>query len=162
LIFRLPLVLASVLLVNTVDTIWWAGRGGMVTEHRDRDTVTCMLTLKDGQNQANIAWSNRTPVRAVFESQRLRLPPDQIGEVGVRIGNTWLQGGDGKPNIPALTAPSSIMFVVSEPITDILASAHTVDIRGFGHSFSIRLAPNPMKALVNALARCTAVISRLP
>jgi hypothetical protein len=159
--FNLPAALSAFLLVNAVDTVWWNSFAGSVVEHRDRDAVTCTLTLKDQQNQVTFAWSNRLPLRVVINSDVLRFPPDQLSQVAIRIGDIWLAGGDGEPNIPAMTASSGIMFILNESVRDMLLSARRIDIRAPDRSLAMKLRPAWTKDLIEATERCNAVITRL-
>ena len=160
-VIKLPIVLSGLLVANAVDTVWWSGHAGSVIEHRDQHEVTCTLMLKDERNQLNFAWSNPLPLRVVFDSAALRLAPDKVAQIAVRVGEVWLAHGDGKPNIPVMTASSSIMFILNEPIEEALLRAHDISIRADDQYITMKLMPSGVKDLVGALGRCNAVIARM-
>jgi len=155
------IVLSGLLLANAADTVWWNNFEGRVREHRDQNTVTCTLTLQGQQSQVAFAWSNRLPLRVVVESKALNFRPGQISQIAMRIGDVWLARGDGKPNIPAMTASSAVMFILNEPLEDMLLSARYIEIRATDHPLTIDLVPSRIRDLVEALRGCNAVIARL-
>jgi len=155
------IVLLGLLLTNAADTVWWNSFGGSVKEHRDRNTVTCTLTLQDPQSQVAFTWSNRLPLRVVVESKALSFRPGEILQIAMRIGNVWLARGDGKPNIPAITAPSAVMLILNEPLENMLLSARDIEIHAPDHPLTIDLVPSQTRNLVEALRDCNAVIARL-
>lgn len=159
-VIKLPMVLAGLLLANTADTVWWNGRAGSVVERRDQHEVTCALTLKDERNQLTFAWSNRLPLRGVFSSGALRLAPDQMAHIAVRIGDVWLAHGDGQPNIPVMTTSSGVMFILDEQVEHMLLLAPEIGIRVGDQRITMKLMPSKVKDLVDALKKCNAVIAR--
>jgi hypothetical protein len=160
LIIKLPILLSGLLLAGAADTVWWNGRAGSVVEHRDQHEVICTLTLKDERNRLTFAWSNHLPLRVVFDSGALRLAPDQIAQIAVRIGDVWLAHGNGKPNIAVMTAASSVMFILNERVEEALLQARDIGIRAADQYITMTLMPNGVKDLVDAVRRCNAVIAQ--
>jgi hypothetical protein len=161
LIIKLPIVLSGLLLVNATDTVWWTSSAGSVAEHRDQNAVTCTLTLKDERNRFIFAWDNNLPLRVVFDSGALRLPPDQIAQIAMRIGDVWLAHGNGEPNIPVMTAASSVMFILDEPVEKALLQARDISLRAADQYITMKLMPRGVKDLIDALAKCNAIIARM-
>jgi hypothetical protein len=157
---KLPLLVSSLLVATATDGVWWNTDGGSVTEQRDHDTVTCTMTLKGDDGQFEFAWSNKLPPRAVVEQKNWSFPSGYMWNVALRIGGTWLEHGDGTPNIPAMTGSTSIMFLLNQPIDDMLLAARDVAIKTPDRTFNINLAPKKIQALVAALHKCSALIGR--
>jgi hypothetical protein len=155
-LLKVSLLASSLLFATAADqVVWWRSDGGNVTEQRDRDAVTCTLSIHTDQAQLEFAWSNKLPPRAMVEQKGWSLPPGYMWTVAVRIGGTWLGNGDGTPNIPAMTGPTSVMFLVNQPIDDMLLSAQDVAIKTPDRSLAINLAPRKVQALVAALHKCS-------
>jgi hypothetical protein len=162
---RSSLLLPALLLTPVADTVWWNTEGGNVTQHRDQDDVTCTLTLENDQGRFQFVWDRNLPARITVSRQGWRNVPDQITTVAMRIGDGWLEHGNGKPNITAMTGGSAYMFILNQPIDDLLLSADDIAIRTsesrFGDSgFGMSLTRGRMQGLVTALRKCRAVISR--
>ena len=142
------------------DIDWWRSDTGKVTEHRDRDDITCTLLLKNHDGQFQFMWDNVLPLRVIVEQSSWNLPDSRMWTVSLRIGSAWLGGGNGDPDIPALTAPHGVMFVLNQPIMDMLGSARDVTVRTPAQDFGLSVPQNKMEPLVKALRKCTAQIKR--
>jgi hypothetical protein len=156
--FRVAAVLSTLLIPAAGDTDWWHTNGGHVVGHRDQAGLTCTLTLENDQGRIAFAWTDGLPLRAMVERDDWHLQADDISHVAMRIGDTWLADGDGKPNITALTGRSALMFVVNEPIDDRLLAAREIAVVTPREQFSMGLLPSKVKDLVKALRRCRALI----
>lgn len=157
---RLSVLLSGLLLTPVSDTVWWNTEGGNVTQHRDKDDATCTLALENEQGRFEFVWDRNLPARITVARRGWNNPPDQITAVALRIGDAWLQNGNGKPNITAMTGASAYMFILNQPVDDLLLSADDIAIRTPDASFGISLIRTRMQSLVTALRKCRAVISR--
>jgi hypothetical protein len=159
-LIRIPLIVSGLLTAAATasDIPWWHTDAGDVVEHLDRDGVNCTLTLKSDHGQFEFAWNNKLPPRAIVERKVWQFPASYMWMVSLRIGNTWLGGGDGTPNIPALTGSDRLMFLLDQPIDGLLLSAHDIALRTPDRTFEIDLAADKIHALVAALRKCTAYI----
>ncbi len=157
-LLKIPLLVSSVLIASAADRVWWRTDGGAVIENRDGNAVTCTLTLNGNEGQFEFAWSNKLPPRAMVEQKSWSLPPGYMWSVAMRIGGTWLGHGDGTPNIPAMTGPASVQFLLNQPIDDMLLSARDIAIKTPDRAFDINLAPKKIRDLVDALHKCSALI----
>jgi hypothetical protein len=157
---KLPLLVPGLLVAAAGVTDWWNSAGGSVTEHHDGDTVTCVMTLKSDDGQFEFAWSNKLPPRVMVEQKSWSFPSGYMWNVAMRIGDTWLGHGDGTPNIPAMTGSTSLKFLIDQPIDDMLLSAQDLTIKTPDRMYNINLAPRKIQALVTALHKCSAFISR--
>ncbi len=159
-IAKLPLLTSSLLVAAASVTNWWSTPGGSVTEHRDGDAVTCVMTLKSDDGQFEFAWSNKLPPRVMVQQKSWSFPSGYMWNVAMRIGSTWLGHGDGTPNIPAMTGSTSLKFLINQPIDDMLLSAQELTIKTPDRMVNIDLAPKKIQALVTALHKCSAFIGR--
>jgi len=157
----MPLLLTNLLLTAANDTVWWNSDSGSVVEHRDRDAASCTLTLDDQHGQIVFVWDRAMPTRVAVTQRAWKNTPGQITNVAVRIGEVWLDHGDGVRNITAMTATSSYMFILNQPVDDLLLAARDIAVRTPDGGFQITLIPRKVQALVTALHKCQAVIARL-
>jgi hypothetical protein len=147
-------------MTTATERVWWRTEGGTVIEHRDRDAVSCTLTLNSDEGQIAFTWGDNLPPRAIVERKNWSFPSGYMWNVAMRIGSNWLGNGDGEPNIPAMTGPTSIMFLLDQPIDDLLLSAPDVAVKTPDRTLDINLAPRKIRALVTALRKCSAFIGR--
>jgi hypothetical protein len=159
-ILRLPILISSLLLAPVADTVWWRTPGGNVTQHREQDTSTCTLDINNGQGGFAFVWDHEQPTRVIAAQEGWRLASNQITTISMRIGDVWLEDGNGAPNIMAMTGPSEFKFIVNQPIDDLLVSADEIAIRTPESQFAVYMPVSKMKALVTALHRCRASASR--
>jgi hypothetical protein len=157
-LLALPLLPAILMPIAGSDRDWWRSDAGKVTEHRDRDGVTCTFVLQNDQGRFQFMWSNKLPPRAIVQRPNWSLPSDRMWTVSLRIGSTWLGNGDGTPNIPALTGPHRLMFLLGQPISDLLNDAQDLALQTPDRVFEISVPHRKMRPLVRALRRCTTLI----
>jgi hypothetical protein len=157
---RLPILLSGLLLVSTTDTVWWRTDGGTVTQHREGAAATCMLQIYNQVGQFSFIWDNSLPTRVVVDQTAWKFAPDQLTTVGLRVGSTWLENGNGAPNITAMTGSSAFMFILDQPVDELLLSADDIALKASDTGFGITLSRSRMQALITALRKCRAVIGR--
>lgn len=156
----LPILLSSLVLTPVKDELWWRTPGGEVTEHRDRTTADCTLRLDSDAGSLAFIWARTLPTRVVVEKPGWTIAPDRITTVAIRIGDVWLDGGDGTPNIPAMTGSSAVMLVLNRSIDTQLQTASDFTINAPDIRFGIRLTRLKMQALLTALDKCRQAIAR--
>jgi hypothetical protein len=76
----------------------------------------------------------------------------------MRIGDVWLENGDGTPNITAMTARSALMIIPSQPVDDLLPAAEEIEIKTQDMRFEVRVTRGKMRGLLKALDKCRAAI----
>jgi hypothetical protein len=161
-LLALPVLTAMLTMISTgSDTDWWHSDAGEVTEHRERDNVTCKLVLKNHDGQFAFMWDSVLPLRVIVEQPSWNLPDNRMWDVSLRIGGAWLGDGGGSPDIPALTAPHGVMFVLNQPIMAMLSTAEDLTVRTPDGAFEMNVPSNRMRPLVTALRKCTAQIKRI-
>jgi hypothetical protein len=160
-LFALPVLTAMLLSSTGPERDWWRSDAGKVTEYKDRDNVTCTLILTGHDGDVAFMWNNRLPLRVIVEQPKWNLPDNRMWQVSFRIGDAWLGGGDGSPDIPALTAPHGVMFVLDQPIATMLSTAQSLTVRTPDRVFEMNVPPNKMRPLVDALLKCTEQIKRV-
>jgi hypothetical protein len=157
---RLPILLSGLLLTPVADTVWWNTNGGNVSERRDSETATCTLRIDNDDGQFRFAWDRELPARITVSNNDWKFQPDEIATVAMRIGNVWLAGGDGTPNIPAITGPSAFMFILNQPVDELLLSADEIAVNTADTRFGIILIRSKINDLIVALRKCRSAISR--
>jgi hypothetical protein len=155
---RLHILLSGLLVTPAADTVWWHTNGGSVIEQRTADSASCTLTVNNSEGRFAFIWDRQMPTRVMVTRQDWALPPDQITSVALRLGDVWLADGDGAPNIAAMTGTSAVMFILNQPIDDLLSSANEIVVRTPNARFGITLIRGKMTALMTALHRCRAAI----
>jgi hypothetical protein len=155
----LPVLLSGLLLHTVADTVWWHTPGGNVIENGPPGQATCTLNLQNDNGRFAFIWDRVLPTRIIVQRNDWALPATQTA-VDLRIGNATFDGSNGGAGIPALTRASAIMFVADQPVADLLTGADRVAIRTPDAAFDMALIPAKMRALMNAVHRCRAAISR--
>src|SRR5690348_13092595 len=158
----LPILISTSMATQGGDRDWWRSDAGKVTEHHDRQGITCTLLMKSDQGEFRFMWSSRLPPRAIVERPNWNLPPGLMWTVSLRIGSVWIGDGNGAANIPALTGQHSLKFLLGQPILDLLNAARSVTLQTPDRSFEMIVPRSKMRALVTALRRCTALIGHGP
>lgn len=160
----IPARIAWLLLAPTLasatptDRDWWRSKVGKVTEHRDdRDTV-CTLVLKNDTGDVQFMWSHTLPPYAIVERPDWSLPLNRMLTVSLRIGNTWLKSSNGSSDLPALTEPHGLMFLLTQPVEDLLSDAQDLTFQAPDKTFEMPLPHPKVRELVKALHRCNAQI----
>jgi hypothetical protein len=141
------------------DTVWWRTDGGTVTGHRDESGLTCTLTLTSPDGRIAFSWGGGLPRRVTAESDACHQEPERISQVALEIGGNWMAGGNGTPNITALTGPSGFMFVLNDPVESQLPDAREVTVVTPGDRLSIGMPAGRTKALLAGLDKCRNLIS---
>ncbi len=157
---RLPILLSGLLLASGTDSVWWRTDGGDVSEHHDGSTITCTLQIYNSNGQFSLVWDNTLPTRVVVERHGWKFTPEQITSVALRLGPTWLEGGNGDPNISAMTGSSTFMLVLNQPIDTLLVAANEIVLKTPEAGFGITLIRSKMRALITALNKCRKGIGR--
>jgi hypothetical protein len=157
---RLPILLSSLLVTPVADTVWWNTNGGNVSERRDSETATCTLRIDNDDGQFQFTWDRNLPTRITASRNDWKFQPDEIATVAMRVGSVWLGNGNGTPNIPAITGPSALMFILDQPIDDLLLSADEIAISTTDDRFGIILIRSKINDLIVALRKCRAAIGR--
>lgn len=155
---KLPLLASALLLTAATDTVWWRSDAGTVIGHRTGSGVTCTLTLHNGPTEMRFAWSTGLPTRAIVQRADWQFQPGNMLDIAVQVGAVWLGRGDGAPNIPAMTGPSSLMFVANDDVEDLLRQTPRVQISTQAATAGITVPEGKMQALARALDRCRALI----
>ena len=155
---RVSLLLSGLLVTPAADTVWWQTNGGNVTHHGGENTQTCTLTIENDTGQFAFVWDSNLPAHIMVAQPVWRFPSDQTTTVAMRIGNVWLENGNGTPNITAVTARSALMIIPDQPFDDLLLSADEIVVRTSDTQFGILLTREKMTALLAALRRCRASI----
>ncbi|MFO1026020.1 MAG: hypothetical protein U1E70_12590 [Acetobacteraceae bacterium] len=150
----LPLLAAAILAAAPADTVWWRSDAGTVIGHHSSGGLTCTLTLDGGSTEARFVWSSGLPTRAVIQNPSWRFQPGSFLNLAVQIGPAWLGGGNGAPNIPALTGPSSLMFVAADGVDDLLRQARRLRVAAPVPDAEIVVSAGKMEALIAGLERC--------
>jgi hypothetical protein len=152
------LLAVTLLTAAPADTVWWRSDAGTVIGHRSGDAVTCTLTLDGGPTQARFVWSSGLPTRAVIQHPGWRFQPGSVIDIAVQVGPVWLGGGNGAPNIPAMTGQSSLMFVAADAVDDLLRRAQRLRVAAPVPDAEIALATGKMEALTAGVQRCRRLI----
>jgi hypothetical protein len=157
---RLALLLLGPTLVNAspTDRDWWRSEAGKVTEHRNAQDTTCTLVLKNDKGQFQFMWSDTLPPYAIVERPEWTLPLNRMLTVSLRIGNTWLKSPNGSANFPALTEPHGLMFLLSQPVEELLSGAQDLAFQAPDQTFEMPLPRPKVRQLMKALHRCNAQI----
>jgi hypothetical protein len=142
------------------DTVWWNTNGGNVSEHRDSETATCSLRIDNDDGQFLFVWDRTLPTRVTVVRNDWKFQPDDIANIAMRVGNVWLSGGNGAPNIPAITGQSALMFIANQPLEDLLSSADEIAVNTPDTRFGILLIKSKMNDLLVALRKCRSAIGR--
>jgi hypothetical protein len=157
---RLSVVLSALVLTPVADTVWWNTTGGNVKQHRDQDGASCTLVVENESGQFTFVWDLNLPAYATVTHEDWAFPPGQITAVAVKIGDVWLERGNGAPNLMAMTGASSLRFVLNQPVDELLRTGREVAIRTTDMGFAVTLPGTTMRALVTALRKCRAAIGR--
>ncbi len=160
-LLALPFLAFGLVIATGRDRDWWRSDAGKVTEHRNGDGVTCILLLRSNQGQFQFMWSNKLPPRAIVEQPSWSLTPGQMSTVSLRIASTWLGKAEGRADIPAVTGRQSLMFLLDQPIDQLLNDAHDLAVQTPAGPFEMSVPPAKMRPLVKALRKCTAQIRRV-
>ncbi len=146
----LSLLLASYLTITPIaDTIWWNTAGGRVVGHKDEHGSSCTLFLTNSDGTISFTWE---PDKQTFMS--IIKPDWQFADsdvsVAVRIGDVWLDNGNGSPNIEAIESKSSVLFQLNQSVDDLLHSSDQIQvIVGTDAYFQMSLPNGKMNALMN-------------
>lgn len=157
---RFPVLIASLLLTPVADTVWWRTTGGSVIQHRERGQASCTLTLENESGRIEFVWEDSLPVHVTATQPDWMFSSNQLTTVSVRIGDVWLDGGDGSPNIMAMTGQSALMFVLNQPVGDLLRAARGVAVHTVDSRLEVTLDHRRMQDLAKRLGRCREVIGR--
>ena len=85
-LLALTVLIAMLMISIGSSKDWWRSDAGKVTEHRDRDNVTCALILKNDDGQIEFLWSNRLPLRVIVERPDWTLQDNRMWVVSFRVG----------------------------------------------------------------------------
>jgi hypothetical protein len=157
---RLSIVLSSLLVTPVADTVWWRTNGGTVIQHIDATMQACTLTIENDAGQFAFVWDRGLPPHIMVAQPIWRFPPDQPTTVAMRIGNVWLENGNGRPNMTAVAAGSALMIIPAEPFDNLLSSANEIVVRTPDTQFGILLTREKMTPLLAALRNCRASIGQ--
>jgi hypothetical protein len=160
--WKVPILVSTLLFTPVADTVWWHTDGGSVVQHSTDQTATCTLTISNDQGRFEFVWDRDLPTRLIVSRRDWRFSPDQITSVAMRIGNVWIGGGNGSPNIAAMTGPSALMLVMNQPVEPLLLAANEIVVTSGTTRFGIILLAAKVKALVAALRSCRARIGAPP
>ena len=155
---RLSIFLSGLLVTPVADTVWWHTDGGSVTRRSDQSAQTCTLTIENNEGRFAFVWDRTLPAHIMAAQPRWRFAADQSTTAAMRIGNVWLDNGNGTPNIAAIAGRSALMIVPDQPFDNLLSSADEIVIRTPDTQFGILLTREKMTPLVAALRKCRASI----
>lgn len=151
------LALAPALISAThADIRWWHSEAGNVTEYRDGKSLTCTLALNSDQGEFQFMWSDSLPPYAIVQRPDWTLPLNHMATASLRIGDTWLTTADGSRNLPALTEPHGLMFLLDQPVQNLLKDAQDLALQTPDRTFELKIPHPRMQPLVKALRRCMA------
>jgi hypothetical protein len=153
-----PIFLWNLMVTPVADTVWWHTSGGEVTQHSEQNIVNCTLTIENDQGKFAFVWNRDLPASIMVTQQVWQFPSDETMTVAMRIGDVWLEGGNGAPNMTAMTAKSALMVIPNQPFDYLLPSADEVVVRTPDAQFGILLLREKMTPLIAALHRCRAAI----
>lgn len=157
--FRLPLFLAGLMTILPVaDTVWWSTPSGQVIEHKEGSIAECTLTLRDDYTTSYWVWRHDEPTHAMVRRGDWHFGDDAPLEIAMQIGPVWLGRGNGAPNLTALGRDTTVIFLVEQPIDDLLLAADQLTINVDKSTYSIRLQHAKMVSLILALRRCRSAI----
>ena len=153
---RLSIFLSGLLVTPVADTVWWHTDGGSVTRRSDQSAQTCTLTIENNEGRFAFVWDRTLPAHIMAAQPRWRFAADQSTTAAMRIGNVWLDNGNGTPNMTAIAGRSALMIVPDQPFDNLLSSADEIVIRTPDTQFGILLMREKMTPLVAALRKCRA------
>jgi hypothetical protein len=152
------MLMSSLFVTPVADTNWWTTKGGTVTEHKEDSIQNCTLTMSNDEGRFAFVWNRNLPVSIMVMQNAWTFPPEQTMAVAMRIGNVWLENGNGEPNISAMTGNAALMVVPTQPLETLLQGADEIAIKVTDAQFAVRLPHSKMTALLQALSRCRATI----
>jgi hypothetical protein len=154
---RLSIFLSGLLVTPVADTVWWHTDGGSVTQRSDQSAQTCTLTIENNEGRFAFVWDRTLPAHIMAAQPLWRFAANQSTTAAMRIGNFWLDNGNGTPNMTAIAGRSAMMFVPDQPFDNLLSSADEIVIRTPDtRQFGILLTREKMTPLVAALRKCRA------
>ena len=153
-----PPILWNLMVTPVADTVWWRTSGGEVTQHSEQNIVNCTLTIENDQGKFAFVWNRDLPASIMVTQQVWRFPSEQTTTAAVRIGDVWLEHGNGTPNMTAMTAKAALMVIPNQPFDHLLPSADEVVVRTPDAQFGILLLREKMTPLIAALRKCRAAI----
>ncbi len=152
---KVSLLLTSFFVITPIaDTIWWNTSGGRVVGHKDERGTSCTLFLTNSDGTISFTWEpDKQPLMSVIKSDWQFADNDV--NVAVRIGTTWLDNGNGSPNIEAIETKSSVLFQLDQSIDDLLYSSDQIQvIVGNDAYFQMALPKDKMNALMAGVKKC--------
>ena len=148
------LLFAASLVLPVTDTVWWQTPGGSVTEVHDAKRAECSLTFYDSQQQFVFTWQRGQPFHGFAVRDDWHFDRNTKMTVNLKIGSHLIA------NQAAEGADRTIVFLVGQPIDDLLTDASQITVQTSAAETMIKLPPSSkVAALMVGLHRCRAALN---
>jgi hypothetical protein len=156
------IAVATALLLNSVtlaagNTIWWNTVGGSVVEHEENG-YSCILTLTNSDGVVEFIWQTNKQTQMGVIRQDWNLPKREV-KVAVKLGDTWLDAGQGLPNIDAIQGGDIVVMALTDSVDAALQASDGITVKIDNEQyFSMALTKRKMTALLQGVRKCRASI----
>jgi hypothetical protein len=161
LVLTIITVIVGLITIDVNDTVWWNTPGAKVIEHRNGSNLSCTLLFTNRDGVVALEWSFNGELNMALTKEDWKFSKKD-SHVAVRIGDTWLNNGDGQTNIEAIDDDTTVLFQLPQPIDDLLFASDQITVKIDDEAFfTMTLPTTKMSALKAGVSRCRDLIGKI-